>query len=183
LAEDGLWLLVYPAGAVTLVRAHVEALAWVHEHVLGGVQVDLERAVGSIGAVAFVAGDALAWGSYLARHKIPQFWAFHAVHHSQRDLNALTESHVLVTPQSHRVHHSIEDRHRDRNFAMTLSVWDRLFGTSYRAADEYPEAGVSDPGFPTRLGHGPAGLPRTVAAQFVHPFRTFVRPPLSAVPE
>ena len=36
---------------------------------------------------------------------------------------------VLVTPDMHLVHHSIEPGERDRNFGFTLSWWDRLFGT------------------------------------------------------
>ena len=108
--------------------------------------------------------DFLNWCTHLARHRVPLFWHFHEVHHSQRSLNMLTESrehfteamiastvvfvpvvllgasfkviagtvtftvfynyfqhsnirtnlgplrHVLVTPQSHRVHHSLPPR-------------------------------------------------------------------------
>jgi len=36
---------------------------------------------------------------------------------------------VLVTPSHHRVHHSLESRHINRNFGGVLIVWDRLFGT------------------------------------------------------
>jgi sterol desaturase/sphingolipid hydroxylase (fatty acid hydroxylase superfamily) len=36
---------------------------------------------------------------------------------------------ILVTPSHHRVHHSLEARHIDRNFGGVLIVWDRLFGT------------------------------------------------------
>lgn len=38
---------------------------------------------------------------------------------------------VLVTPDMHRVHHSVEDDEANSNFGFNLSVWDRLFG-SYR---------------------------------------------------
>lgn len=38
----------------------------------------------------------------------------------------------LVTPDMHRVHHSIRPDEHHRNFGFSLSVWDRLFG-SYRA--------------------------------------------------
>jgi sterol desaturase/sphingolipid hydroxylase (fatty acid hydroxylase superfamily) len=44
---------------------------------------------------------------------------------------------VVVTPDMHRVHHSIERRETDSNFGFNLPWWDRLFGT-YRAQ---PEAG------------------------------------------
>jgi sterol desaturase/sphingolipid hydroxylase (fatty acid hydroxylase superfamily) len=44
---------------------------------------------------------------------------------------------LVVTPDMHRVHHSILRRETDSNFGFNLPWWDRLFGT-YRAA---PEAG------------------------------------------
>jgi len=40
--------------------------------------------------------------------------------------------HVLVTPDMHRVHHSIVRSETDSNFGFTVSWWDRLFRT-YRA--------------------------------------------------
>ncbi|SFM31843.1 sterol desaturase family protein [Shimia aestuarii] len=36
---------------------------------------------------------------------------------------------VLVTPDMHRVHHSIHRHEHDSNFGFALSIWDRLFGT------------------------------------------------------
>jgi sterol desaturase/sphingolipid hydroxylase (fatty acid hydroxylase superfamily) len=39
---------------------------------------------------------------------------------------------IMVTPDMHRVHHSIEQRETDSNFGFNVPWWDRLFGT-YRA--------------------------------------------------
>jgi sterol desaturase/sphingolipid hydroxylase (fatty acid hydroxylase superfamily) len=39
---------------------------------------------------------------------------------------------LLVTPDMHRVHHSIVPRETNSNFGFSVSWWDRLFGT-YRA--------------------------------------------------
>ena len=39
---------------------------------------------------------------------------------------------ILVTPDMHRVHHSVHRQEHDSNYGFALSVWDRLFGT-YRA--------------------------------------------------
>lgn len=36
---------------------------------------------------------------------------------------------VLVTPDMHRVHHSVHRQEHDANYGFALSVWDRLFGT------------------------------------------------------
>ncbi len=44
---------------------------------------------------------------------------------------------VVVTPDMHRVHHSIDPRESNSNFGFSLPWWDRLFGT-YRAE---PQAG------------------------------------------
>jgi sterol desaturase/sphingolipid hydroxylase (fatty acid hydroxylase superfamily) len=35
----------------------------------------------------------------------------------------------LVTPDMHRVHHSVEDDEANSNFGFSLPWWDRLFGT------------------------------------------------------
>lgn len=39
---------------------------------------------------------------------------------------------ILVTPDMHRVHHSVVPRETNSNFGFNVSWWDRLFGT-YRA--------------------------------------------------
>ena len=36
---------------------------------------------------------------------------------------------LIVTPDMHRVHHSVEDNEANSNFGFNLSLWDRLFGT------------------------------------------------------
>lgn len=36
---------------------------------------------------------------------------------------------VLVTPDMHRVHHSVHRAEHDSNYGFALSVWDRIFGT------------------------------------------------------
>lgn len=36
---------------------------------------------------------------------------------------------VIVTPDMHRVHHSVHRHETDSNFGFNLSIWDRLFGT------------------------------------------------------
>ena len=119
-------------------------------------------------------------------HKIPLFWRFHVVHHSDIDLDVSSGlrfhpieilasmlykiiiifligpapmavftfeailngmalfSHsniklpdkmdhflrkLIVTPDMHRIHHSIEVSETNSNFGFNLSIWDRLLGT------------------------------------------------------
>ncbi|MBN2631012.1 MAG: sterol desaturase family protein [Rhodobacteraceae bacterium] len=47
---------------------------------------------------------------------------------------------VLVTPDMHRVHHSVHRHEHDSNYGFALSIWDRIFQT-YRPQ---PEAGHDD---------------------------------------
>ena len=46
----------------------------------------------------------------------------------------------LVTPDMHRVHHSVHRAEHDSNYGFSLSIWDRIFGT-YIAQ---PDAGHDD---------------------------------------
>lgn len=53
--------------------------------------------------------------------------------------------YVFVEPRYHRIHHSIEPQHWDKNFAASFPVWDALFGTAYFPAKaEYPKTGLQD---------------------------------------
>lgn len=180
-------------------------------------------------ALALLLSDFLFYVSHVVRHKVELLWYFHAVHHSQRELNFFTEYRVhpiddvfiytigfiplfmvehsfvtvvaivwirqwhtrmyhanirsnlgplrylLVTPQSHRVHHSIEPRHRDTNFGLTFSLWDHLFGTQYRGYDEYPDTGIDDPDFPLEQNPGRLGYLGSLCGQFLYPFRAILR--------
>lgn len=47
---------------------------------------------------------------------------------------------LFVTPDMHRVHHSVEDDEANSNFGFNLSIWDRLFGTYV----DQPRAGHND---------------------------------------
>ena len=44
---------------------------------------------------------------------------------------------VIVTPDMHRVHHSIVHNETDSNYGFNLAIWDRMFGTYI----DQPEAG------------------------------------------
>ncbi len=91
--------------------------------------------------------------------------------HSNIRTNLGPARHLFVTPQSHRVHHSIEPEHRDTNFGGVLVVWDRLFGTQVRDLDVYPDTGVMNEQFPYEQSARPTMLAKTYARQIVYPFR------------
>jgi sterol desaturase/sphingolipid hydroxylase (fatty acid hydroxylase superfamily) len=230
-AQDALWFVLYVVFDIVLIKALGRFFGKLHEMV-GSPAVDLEAIFGStvIAVVlAFVIADFLLWFHHYVRHKVPPFWEFHAVHHSQPQLNMFTDSRVhvvdiiiartiifvpslllglpaatiigletgrafyarfyhsnirtnlgplrfqLVTPQSHRVHHSLAPEHRDKNFGVTLSIWDQMLGTQYRGWDEYPATGVGDTSFPLERSARPVALVRTYVAQLVYPLRTVSR--------
>ncbi|CUK04805.1 Fatty acid hydroxylase superfamily protein [Shimia thalassica] len=43
---------------------------------------------------------------------------------------------ILVTPDMHRVHHSVKRREHDSNYGFSLSIWDRFFGTYIAQPEE-----------------------------------------------
>jgi len=52
---------------------------------------------------------------------------------------------VLNSPQYHRIHHSREPAHYNRNFAALLPLFDVLFGTFHRPKEaEYPRTGLDE---------------------------------------
>lgn len=77
---------------------------------------------------------------------------------------------VLVTPQSHRIHHSVDVADRDTNYGVVFSIWDRLFGTQSPRDDTYPETGIDDPAFPDEWRDG-ASLLLAPIRHFAYPFR------------
>ena len=179
--------------------------------------------------LAFVFADFLNWLHHLIRHKVRAFWVFHAVHHSQREMNLFTDDrihpfdkliampimlyptmvlqldlplvpwllvaqmlythtyhgnlrtdygplrYVFVTPQSHRIHHSMSPEHADKNFGVIFCVWDRLFGTQMDATGEYPLTGVDDPTFPSETDGTLLGILKTYVHQFIYPFQQIWR--------
>jgi len=188
--------------------------------------------------VAYLLTDWIGWFHHLVRHKVRVFWEFHALHHSQNQMNLFTNNrvhpidyliartirfapmmlfehfleialvylafsalqdrfnhsniktnlgifkYVLVTPQSHRIHHSTDPRHADSNFGVTLSIWDHLFGTQYRNYDEYPETGVYDPDFPNDLAGDHVSTKQVLHRmweQFIYPIQVVAAAPKAQI--
>jgi sterol desaturase/sphingolipid hydroxylase (fatty acid hydroxylase superfamily) len=68
---------------------------------------------------------------------------------------------ILVDNRFHRIHHSTETHHLDKNFGICFSVWDRMFGTACDpVGDEWPKVGLAN-----------VDPPRTIADYVLMPFR------------
>lgn len=50
--------------------------------------------------------------------------------------------YLMVTPDMHRIHHSVIRAEHDRNFGFCLSLWDRLFGT-YKVQPDAGQLGMT----------------------------------------
>lgn len=62
--------------------------------------------------------------------------------HSPVEWNLGPLRKVIVDNRYHRIHHSLELRHFDKNFGIVLSLWDYMFGTAYDPVEEWPDVGV-----------------------------------------
>jgi sterol desaturase/sphingolipid hydroxylase (fatty acid hydroxylase superfamily) len=50
---------------------------------------------------------------------------------------------ILTGPQLHRIHHSQEDQHQNKNFSQFFPIFDIIFGTYYKPAhNEFPKTGT-----------------------------------------
>jgi sterol desaturase/sphingolipid hydroxylase (fatty acid hydroxylase superfamily) len=176
------------------------------------------------GLAAIVIVDFMFYVAHWLKHKIPWLWYFHAVHHSQRQLNPFTTfrnhpfealinaaiktvpiaaiggtrptwflfavidgiwgyfihsgirtnlgplKYILVTPQNHWLHHTINPEQIDRNFGERLTAWDWLFGTIYKDFDAYPETGIKGYEWIEEKSARPFDLIKAFVLQFVYPF-------------
>ncbi len=167
--------------------------------------LDWPAAVEMVIAILFL--ELMIYIQHVFLHKIPFFWRFHKVHHSDLDLDVssglrfhpleilgsmiyklglvaalgpsvltvvafeailngmaqFTHSNiklplgldrilrwVFVTPDMHRIHHSVEQNETDSNYGFNMSIWDRLLGTYiHDGIKPQPEIVIGIPQFRT----------------------------------
>jgi sterol desaturase/sphingolipid hydroxylase (fatty acid hydroxylase superfamily) len=230
---DFLWFLQNALLVSILLPVYLDVLWRFYHFYLGFSEIDMITAwpLPAQILLAVLATDLIKWLHHVLRHKVMLFWYFHAVHHSQRDINLFTDlrvhpvdwlieagvsfipfsllradialqsftgwylfrlwyarfyhsniktnlgllRYILVTPQSHRIHHSRRPEHQNRNYGAIFSIWDHLFGTQYRNYDEYPETGIDDAAFPHETGLGWRTTLSTLLLQLVYPFERVFR--------
>lgn len=72
---------------------------------------------------------------------------------------------VFVSPKTHRIHHSIQPEHIDKNFAGTWNIFDLLFGTYvHPKKGEHPRTGLLN-----------GEVPRSFLSSSITPFKTWAR--------
>lgn len=109
----------------------------------------------------------LAWSTFL---RLYEMFA-----HSNLRINLGPLRYVLVTPQSHRIHHSLYDRHIDKNFGDFLSIWDFMFGTQVKEYDLYPPLGVTDKQCPEGVSTTVGGAIVTFFKELFYPLQALAR--------
>jgi sterol desaturase/sphingolipid hydroxylase (fatty acid hydroxylase superfamily) len=78
--------------------------------------------------------------SYLFARLLVQFIEM-MQHSSIRSKWGLVGTYILVSPAAHRIHHSIDERHHNKNFSTIFIFWDRLFRT-YQPYEPVTEIGL-----------------------------------------
>lgn len=81
----------------------------------------------------------LVYGVSKALNSLYQFWI-----HTELVGPLGAVDRVVNTPSNHRVHHAINPRYLDKNYAGILMLWDRLFGT-FEPERERPVYGTTTP--------------------------------------
>ena len=204
--QDIAWYVADFIRGLSWVPLYLALLLWMKGRVFGKFELVpsgvLTRSTPiSVDHRTILAWDLIGYASHVARHRYDFLWRFHAIHHSQREMNFFTQHrfhdidviadqtlrtvpllalnasfmtlgifyvialahfrlyhsniksdygvlrYVLVTPQSHRIHHARSPRRQlNSNFGAFFSLWDRAFGTAqYPNSDEYPdELGIDD---------------------------------------
>lgn len=227
---DGLYVLVQlPLLAALLAFLSYPAEAWLRHHAAWVVidpVPDLPWPVTLL--LGLMVADFSLWAAHVAKHKVPFFWRFHIIHHSQENLNLFTANrthpldglfehfmgmvpafllfpeiveqarnlvlfglvvawyirfqhanirlnlgplrYLIVTPQSHRVHHSVDPAYWSSNFSNIFSLWDRIFRFQHPDVTSYPATGLCDPHFPEPATFSPRELARCYWGQLRYPF-------------
>jgi sterol desaturase/sphingolipid hydroxylase (fatty acid hydroxylase superfamily) len=75
---------------------------------------------------------------------------------------------IFLSPALHLIHHSVDIKHRDKNFAFTFTFWDRLFGTLYTPDDAEKDTLVLG------LGDGEEQDFKSVWQLYATPFRNLI---------
>src|SRR5260370_12001713 len=87
-------------------------------------------------------------------------WFLQAIQHSELNWRLGPFHRVIVGPVFHSIHHSPEPKFLNKNFGMSFSFWDFLFGTSVNAEERCTVSVVTG-----------LAMPETIFGQFIVPFR------------
>ena len=116
--------------------------------------------------IAIIGGTYPGWALFAFFNGM---WGYYI--HADLRTNMGPLKYVLVTPQNHRLHHTIEPSLIDRNFGERLTVWDWMFGTLHTDFDTYTATGVKGWEMIEETSAAPFALLTAWLRQFLFPFR------------
>ena len=116
--------------------------------------------------IAIVGGSYPAWTLFVL---VNGMWGYYIHANVRTNLGPL--KYIIIAPQHHRLHHTIEPDQIDRNYGERLVLWDWIFGTLYKKFDVYPETGVRGCEEIEEKSTSPVGLVAVWISQFIYPFK------------
>lgn len=80
---------------------------------------------------------------------VPWIWAVlfscqSIFEHSSTKLHFGWLRYIIPDNRFHRIHHSRDPKHWNKNFGSGSAIWDVLFGTVYHPKNEWPDVGLDD---------------------------------------
>jgi sterol desaturase/sphingolipid hydroxylase (fatty acid hydroxylase superfamily) len=85
----------------------------------------------------------IPWRMFVACHALNLIYQFWIHTRAVGRLGAFTEA-VFNTPSHHRVHHGVNPKYQDKNYAGVFITWDKWFGT-FVPEEEEPVYGLTHP--------------------------------------
>lgn len=101
-----------------------------------------------LGLTAFLTQTSISTNSLLGfdAYVLIDALCFSMLRHSHIGLSFYGLERFLLSPKQHHMHHSIEERHWDKNFGFMFSFWDRMAGSiCYSDPHEHLNFGITDP--------------------------------------
>ena len=96
---------------------------------------------------------------------VPYFFITEQLAHMNAKIQLGALTLIFNNPQFHRIHHSIEPQHYDKNFCKNLPILDVIFGTAWiPGRDEFPRTGLGTKQKPANLLEGLVWPVRNVPA-------------------
>jgi sterol desaturase/sphingolipid hydroxylase (fatty acid hydroxylase superfamily) len=89
-------------------------------------------------AIASWVGFLTILHAFLIHSKIQHNWGF-------------IGKYLLVSPGGHLIHHSLDEEHRDKNFAFLFPIIDHIFGTYYKGNKKVANIGIDRETYPSIL--------------------------------
>jgi sterol desaturase/sphingolipid hydroxylase (fatty acid hydroxylase superfamily) len=143
-------------------QVELNPLSAFRSHPLEGILIGLSLLV----PAAIFGGDKPSW--IIVGLLSGPIWPL--LSHSNLRTNLGPLGYLFVSPQFHRVHHSVHPGQYDHNYGEQLIVWDWLFGTMWKDSNYYPDTGIVGGELLEERSRTPLAVATTFGKHFFYPF-------------